>query len=104
MGPEGSNTHVTTRVMGTSGYAAPEYVSTGHLTTKNFLGKCFIRVGNRKKMHAQNKTKKHGYFLWAMATPSPKWSKTGVYAPKGRTENNRKVYGRSAPVTTTRKT
>ncbi|KAH6804469.1 Protein kinase superfamily protein [Perilla frutescens var. frutescens] len=35
MGPEGSNTHVTTRVMGTYGYAAPEYVSTGHLTTKS---------------------------------------------------------------------
>ena len=29
MGPEGSNTHVTTRVMGTYGYAAPEYVNTG---------------------------------------------------------------------------
>ncbi|KAJ0110955.1 hypothetical protein Patl1_02590 [Pistacia atlantica] len=28
MGPEGSNTHVTTRVMGTYGYAAPEYIST----------------------------------------------------------------------------
>ncbi|KAD5317309.1 hypothetical protein E3N88_17255 [Mikania micrantha] len=28
MGPEGSNTHVTTRVMGTYGYAAPEYVNT----------------------------------------------------------------------------
>ncbi|KAL3651005.1 putative serine/threonine-protein kinase pbl15 [Castilleja foliolosa] len=35
MGPEGSKTHVTTRVMGTYGYAAPEYVSTGHLTTKS---------------------------------------------------------------------
>ncbi|PWA59387.1 protein kinase superfamily protein [Artemisia annua] len=31
MGPEGSNTHVTTRVMGTYGYAAPEYVNTGNL-------------------------------------------------------------------------
>lgn len=31
MGPEGSNTHVTTRVMGTYGYAAPEYVNTGKL-------------------------------------------------------------------------
>lgn len=29
MGPEGSKSHVTTRVMGTYGYAAPEYVSTG---------------------------------------------------------------------------
>ncbi|KAK4364826.1 hypothetical protein RND71_016184 [Anisodus tanguticus] len=35
MGPEGSNTHVTTRVMGTYGYAAPEYVNTGHLTTRS---------------------------------------------------------------------
>ncbi|XP_010548490.1 PREDICTED: serine/threonine-protein kinase At5g01020 [Tarenaya hassleriana] len=32
-GPEGEDTHVTTRVMGTQGYAAPEYIMTGHLTT-----------------------------------------------------------------------
>ncbi|XP_038987442.1 serine/threonine-protein kinase RIPK-like [Phoenix dactylifera] len=34
-GPEGEDTHVTTRVMGTHGYAAPEYIMTGHLTTKS---------------------------------------------------------------------
>nr|XP_043606078.1 serine/threonine-protein kinase PBL34-like [Erigeron canadensis] len=34
-GPEGDNTHVSTRVMGTHGYAAPEYVMTGHLTSKS---------------------------------------------------------------------
>ena len=28
-GPDGDNTHVSTRVMGTYGYAAPEYVMTG---------------------------------------------------------------------------
>ncbi|GKV17931.1 hypothetical protein SLEP1_g28381 [Rubroshorea leprosula] len=32
-GPEGDDTHVSTRVMGTEGYAAPEYIMTGHLTT-----------------------------------------------------------------------
>ncbi|XAR49885.1 Non-specific serine/threonine protein kinase [Bertholletia excelsa] len=32
-GPEGDKSHVTTRVMGTHGYAAPEYIMTGHLTT-----------------------------------------------------------------------
>ncbi|KAK4493099.1 hypothetical protein RD792_018057 [Penstemon davidsonii] len=33
-GPTGDMTHVSTRVMGTYGYEAPEYVATGHLTTK----------------------------------------------------------------------
>lgn len=30
-GPQGDNTHVSTAVVGTQGYAAPEYVETGHL-------------------------------------------------------------------------
>lgn len=34
-GPTGDKTHVTTRVMGTYGYAAPEYVATGRLTAKS---------------------------------------------------------------------
>uniref|UniRef100_A0ACD5YFW1 Uncharacterized protein n=1 Tax=Avena sativa TaxID=4498 RepID=A0ACD5YFW1_AVESA len=34
-GPQGDETHVTTRVMGTHGYAAPEYIMTGHLTAKS---------------------------------------------------------------------
>lgn len=31
-GPQGDRTHVSTAVVGTYGYAAPEYVETGHLT------------------------------------------------------------------------
>lgn len=34
-GPQGDKTHVSTRVVGTYGYAAPEYVMTGHLTAKS---------------------------------------------------------------------
>ncbi|KAK9032999.1 hypothetical protein V6N11_018040 [Hibiscus sabdariffa] len=34
-GPIDGNSHVTTRVMGTYGYAAPEYVATGHLYVKS---------------------------------------------------------------------
>ncbi|XP_044366189.1 probable serine/threonine-protein kinase PBL12 [Triticum aestivum] len=34
-GPNGDATHVTTRIMGTHGYAAPEYIMTGHLTAKS---------------------------------------------------------------------
>ncbi|KAJ9704642.1 hypothetical protein PVL29_002951 [Vitis rotundifolia] len=35
LGPTASQSHVTTRVMGTYGYAAPEYVATGHLYVKS---------------------------------------------------------------------
>ncbi|KAK9700121.1 hypothetical protein RND81_08G218500 [Saponaria officinalis] len=34
-GPFDEKSYVSTRVMGTHGYAAPEYLSTGHLTTRN---------------------------------------------------------------------
>ncbi|KAL1211206.1 putative serine/threonine-protein kinase PBL10 [Cardamine amara subsp. amara] len=34
-GPTGEKSHVSTRIMGTYGYVAPEYLSTGHLTTKS---------------------------------------------------------------------
>ncbi|CAH8383843.1 unnamed protein product [Eruca vesicaria subsp. sativa] len=34
-GPVGDKSHVSTRVIGTHGYAAPEYLATGHLTTKS---------------------------------------------------------------------
>ncbi|XP_034887413.1 probable serine/threonine-protein kinase PBL9 isoform X3 [Populus alba] len=34
-GPTGDKSHVSTRVIGTYGYAAPEYLATGHLTAKS---------------------------------------------------------------------
>ncbi|XP_038977615.1 probable serine/threonine-protein kinase PIX13 [Phoenix dactylifera] len=34
-GPSDGDSHVTTRVMGTRGYAAPEYIATGHLYVKS---------------------------------------------------------------------
>ncbi|XP_042505930.1 LOW QUALITY PROTEIN: probable serine/threonine-protein kinase PBL17 [Macadamia integrifolia] len=63
-GPMGDQTHVSTRVMGTYGYAAPEYVMTGHLTAKSdvygfgvvllemLLGK--RAINNRRSGHEHN--------------------------------------------------
>lgn len=39
LGPSASQSHITTRVMGTQGYAAPEYVATGNYLTM-FLSSC----------------------------------------------------------------
>ncbi|XP_016201383.1 probable serine/threonine-protein kinase CST [Arachis ipaensis] len=35
LGPAGGESHVSTRIMGTYGYAAPEYIATGHLYVKS---------------------------------------------------------------------
>lgn len=35
LGPLNGDSHVTTRIMGTYGYAAPEYLATGHLYVKS---------------------------------------------------------------------
>ncbi|KAK4844878.1 hypothetical protein QYF36_025505 [Acer negundo] len=35
LGPSGDKTHVTTRMMGTNGYVAPEYFELGHLNVKS---------------------------------------------------------------------
>uniref|UniRef100_A0A803N5Z1 non-specific serine/threonine protein kinase n=1 Tax=Chenopodium quinoa TaxID=63459 RepID=A0A803N5Z1_CHEQI len=45
--PVGDNTHVSTRVMGTYGYYAPDYAMTGHMAAvlKLFWLICFAMVG-----------------------------------------------------------
>ena len=36
-GPIGDDTHVSTRIMGTYGYAAPEYIATGNILFYTFV-------------------------------------------------------------------
>ncbi|CAN6328496.1 unnamed protein product [Urochloa humidicola] len=61
LGPVGDKTHVSTRVMGTYGYCAPEYAMTGQLTVKSDVysfGVVFLELITGRK--AIDNSKPHG--------------------------------------------
>ncbi|KAH7681891.1 Non-specific serine/threonine protein kinase protein [Dioscorea alata] len=68
-GPEGDKTHVSTRVMGTYGYAAPEYVMTGHLTSKSDVysfGVVLLEMlTGRRSMDKKRPNGEHNLVEWA---------------------------------------
>ncbi|KAI3759978.1 hypothetical protein L1987_50366 [Smallanthus sonchifolius] len=68
-GPRGDETHVSTRVMGTYGYAAPEYVMTGHLTIKSDVysfGVVLLELlTGRKSVDKTRPTKEQSLVDWA---------------------------------------
>ncbi|KAJ8774975.1 hypothetical protein K2173_019979 [Erythroxylum novogranatense] len=67
--PDGDKTHVSTRVMGTYGYAAPEYVMTGHLTSKSDVysfGVVFLEMlTGRRSMDKNRPNGEHNLVEWA---------------------------------------
>ncbi|XP_010543301.1 PREDICTED: probable serine/threonine-protein kinase NAK [Tarenaya hassleriana] len=68
-GPTGDKSHVSTRVMGTHGYAAPEYLSTGHLTAKSDVysfGVVLLEmVSGRRAIDKNQPTGQHNLVDWA---------------------------------------
>ncbi|KAJ6810882.1 serine/threonine-protein kinase PBS1-like isoform X1 [Iris pallida] len=61
LGPDGDKSHVSTRVMGTYGYCAPEYAMTGQLTVKSDVysfGVVFLELITGRK--AIDNSKGHG--------------------------------------------
>ncbi|KAK1409530.1 hypothetical protein QVD17_36056 [Tagetes erecta] len=69
LGPVGDNTHVSTRVMGTYGYCAPEYAMTGQLTLKSdvySLGVVLLEIITGRKAIDHSKTGcEHNLVAWA---------------------------------------
>lgn len=61
MGPSGDKTHVSTRVMGTYGYCAPDYAMTGQLTFKSDIysfGVVLLELITGRKAIDQTKDRK----------------------------------------------
>lgn len=68
LGPVGDKTHVSTRVMGTYGYCAPEYAMTGQLTLKSDVysfGVVFLElITGRKAIDNTRAPGEHNLVAW----------------------------------------
>ncbi|KAH0916708.1 hypothetical protein HID58_031154, partial [Brassica napus] len=69
VGPSGDNTHVSTRVMGTYGYCAPDYAMTGQLTFKSDIysfGVVLLElITGRKAIDSTKERKDQNLVGWA---------------------------------------
>ncbi|KAJ8763658.1 hypothetical protein K2173_003130 [Erythroxylum novogranatense] len=69
LGPTGDKTHVSTRVMGTYGYCAPEYALTGQLTTKSDVysfGVVFLEmITGRRVIDYSRSSEEQNLVAWA---------------------------------------
>jgi serine/threonine protein kinase len=74
LGPVGDKTHVSTRVMGTYGYCAPEYAMTGQLTLKSDVysfGVVFLElITGRKAIDNTRGHGEHNLVAWVSTLPS----------------------------------
>lgn len=68
-GPTGEKTHVSTRVVGTQGYAAPEYIATGRLTAMNDVysfGVVLLELLSGNRAYMKSKSGQEHYLVdWA---------------------------------------
>ncbi|XP_027344107.1 probable serine/threonine-protein kinase PBL9 [Abrus precatorius] len=68
-GPTGDKSHVSTRVIGTYGYAAPEYLATGHLTARSDVysfGVVLLELLSGKRAVDKNRPSgQHNLVEWA---------------------------------------
>lgn len=68
-GPVGDKSYVSTRVIGTHGYAAPEYMATGHLTSRSDVysfGVVLLEImSGRRALDTQQSSSEQSLVQWA---------------------------------------
>ncbi|KAK9944390.1 hypothetical protein M0R45_009961 [Rubus argutus] len=86
LGPSASQSHVTTRVMGTYGYAAPEYVATGHLYVKSDVygfGVVLVEIlTGLRALDTNRPSGKHNLVDWIKPFLSDKRKLKGIMDPR----------------------
>ncbi|KAL6643201.1 hypothetical protein ACP70R_021382 [Stipagrostis hirtigluma subsp. patula] len=85
-GPAGDRSHVSTRVMGTYGYAAPEYVMTGHLTAMSDVysfGVVLLELlTGRRSMDRSRPPREQALADWALPALPHKKRALGIVDPR----------------------
>lgn len=85
-GPVGEQSHVSTRVMGTYGYAAPEYMMTGHLTASSDVysyGVVLLElITGRRSLDRSRPPREQALTDWALPALPHKKRVMGIVDPR----------------------
>uniref|UniRef100_A0A7C9DA00 non-specific serine/threonine protein kinase n=2 Tax=Opuntia streptacantha TaxID=393608 RepID=A0A7C9DA00_OPUST len=85
-GPVGDKSHVSTRIMGTYGYAAPEYIMTGHLTPRSDVysfGVVLLElVTGRKSLDKSRPAREQNLTDWAVPLLKEKKNLLNIVDPR----------------------
>ncbi|KAM0937132.1 putative protein kinase RLK-Pelle-RLCK-VIIa-2 family [Dioscorea sansibarensis] len=85
-GPVGDKSHVSTRIMGTYGYAAPEYIMTGHLTARSDVysfGVVLLELlTGRKSLDKSRPVREQTLTDWALPLLTQKKKLLGIVDPR----------------------
>lgn len=85
-GPVGDKSHVSTRIMGTYGYAAPEYIMTGHLTPRSDVysfGVVLLElVTGRKSLDKSRPAREQNLTDWAVPLLKEKKKLLNIVDPR----------------------
>ncbi|KAK9224288.1 hypothetical protein WN943_009321 [Citrus x changshan-huyou] len=85
-GPEGDKSHVSTRIMGTYGYAAPEYIMTGHLTPRSDVysfGVVLLEIlTGRKSLDKSRPAREQNLADWALPLLKEKKKLLNIIDPR----------------------